>query len=144
MDARTVDGNGDDPPTTAQTPAPAPADVARRGKGRWLRGGSAAAQAGAALVEELEAELALLREENARLKIRGARDGSIPWDSDAEDAAPDQALAGDARDDLWELITECQVLRNALSDACRDLDVAMQRVRGRLDAHGSSGEKAAP
>jgi hypothetical protein len=139
MDARTVDASGEGPPEDAQRPAPS--RVARRSKaGKWLRGGGSDTHDG--LVEELEAELALLREENARLKIRGARERARPWGGEAkprDSAQPPADEAGDA----WELITECELLRTALGDACRDLDAAMERTRGRLDAHAAARGRAA-
>lgn len=133
MDARAVDANGNGLPP----PASAPARVARRARAAaWLRGAGAGAGEGTArsLVEELEAEVALLREENARLKIRTARDGARRWDLPGPEAAGSAAPVTAREDAVWELMTECRVLRTALVDACRDVDAAMRQLRERLDA----------
>ncbi|ADB50950.1 hypothetical protein [Conexibacter woesei] len=132
MDARAVDANGNGHPP----PASAPARVARRARAAaWLRGAGAGAGEGEAtsLVEELEAEVALLREENARLKIRRARDGARRWDQQGQDGT-EGPVATVREDAVWELMTECRVLRTALVDACRDVDAAMQQIRSRLDS----------
>lgn len=96
--------------------------------------------------------MALLREENARLKIRGARaGGDRPWDERVRDLVPGEHPADQTGDDAWELLTECQVLRTALVDACRDVEAAMAQIRGRLEALPDPGragsaprDKAAP
>jgi len=92
---------------------------------------------------ELEMELALLREENARLKIERHR-------------APDAGrviermrdLAGEGEDrsrrasqpgagDTAQAIVECLAIRDALLEACQEVQQAMQGVRGRLGALSS-------
>ncbi|MDO8212481.1 hypothetical protein [Conexibacter sp. CPCC 206217] len=136
MQARTVDASRGATPDDARTPAPG--RVGRRAKaGGWLRGATAGADErdGASHVEQLEAELALLREENARLKIRAAREPERPWDERVRDRVVPRATHSDGPgDDVWELVTECRLLRTALVDACRDLEVALQRVDGCLPA----------
>lgn len=96
----------------------------------WLRGGGGDQRATAALIAELEAELALLREENARLKVERAR-AARSWDARVHGTVPG-ATADGAGEDVWELMTECEVLRTALLDVCRDVDHALDRIRGRL------------
>jgi hypothetical protein len=129
MEARTVDATGERPP------ARGPDRTRRRRRSRrWLRGGRGDHDTGR-LVEQLEAEVALLREENARLKIRGARGGGErPWDERMRDLVPGEQPPDLRGDDAWALLTECQVLRTALVDACRDVEAAMAQIRGRLEA----------
>lgn len=120
---------------------------------RWLRaaGGSAHGAAPAQLVEELEREVALLREENARLRVARERTGDRPVnervlgalrllrDDDAEQ--PDDAGAGE---EAWELLTECMLLRDGLVDACGELERGARELRRRLESilPGSEGAKA--
>lgn len=128
MEARTVDATGERPPVR-------PPDRTRRGRRSrgWLRGGGGDQDSGR-LVEQLEAEVALLREENARLKIRDARGGERPWDARMRDLVPGEQPPDLRGDDAWALLTECQVLRTTLVDACRDVEAAMAQIRGRLEA----------
>ncbi|MBB4663960.1 hypothetical protein [Conexibacter arvalis] len=122
MEARRVDASG------AGAPAQAPT---RSRRGRWLRGGGG----GADLVEQLEAEVALLREENARLEIRAARAGEArSWEERIRDLVPRGEQVAATDDQSWELLTECQLLRAALVDACREVEAAMAQIRGRLEA----------
>lgn len=121
---------------------------------RWLRaaGGSAQGGAPAQLVEELEREVALLREENARLRVARERTGDRPVnervlgalrllrDGDADEPADDDGET----DDAWELLTECMLLRDGLVDACAELERGAGELRRRLETilPGSEAAKA--
>lgn len=106
----------------------------RGGMSRWLHGAVARGDARAErLVEELEAEVALLREENARLRTRSERRGGRPWGVQMGDLVPGRASQDGRADDASELLTECRILRTELLDACRDVEHAVREIRGRLE-----------
>jgi hypothetical protein len=110
--------------------------------GRLLRlgvSGGERASAGDAALGELEMELALLREENARLKVERHRapdagrviermrhiGGERPAGSRDEAAGP--GSSGGAMED-------CLAIRDGLIVACQEVQQAMQGIRGRLGA----------
>jgi hypothetical protein len=95
-------------------------------------GGSARSEP-ARLVEELESELALLREENARLKMARARTGDRPLTERVRELLPLQSADERTGDEPWELLTECLMLRDGLIDACHEIERGMRETRGRLD-----------
>ncbi|MGN6189082.1 MAG: hypothetical protein ACTHOE_09295 [Conexibacter sp.] len=84
-----------------------------------------------AQLAELEREVALLREENARLKVARAHASDRPLNERMRalfPAAPD----GDG-EDTWEALTECMLLREVLLDACRELEQGAGELRARLE-----------
>ncbi len=103
---------------------------------------------------ELEAEITLLREENARLKVerhrpadaghviermRSIRPEFATARPDGETASPPPA----------QVIAECLAVRNGLLEACQEVQRAMQGIRGRLgalagDMQGRAGDRALP
>ncbi len=104
---------------------------------RLLRAAGAGAQRAepASLVEELESEVALLREENARLRVARARAADRPVNERVRAALPLLREGGDGRvgDEPWELLTECMLLRDGLTDACRELERGARELRQRLE-----------
>jgi hypothetical protein len=90
-----------------------------------------------AAMSELETELALLREENAQLKVERHRPADVghviermrslrlqvPVERQAGSAPPAEATHA-----------ECLAMRNGLIDACREVQQAMQGIRGKLGA----------
>jgi len=114
---------------------------------RWLRTTGAGAQGAApgALVEELERELALLREENARLRVARERTSGRPVNERVRDMLPllRSELGGADGDEPWELLTECMLLRDSLADACRELERGARELRQRLESilPGSEGAR---
>lgn len=93
-----------------------------------------------AAMSDLETELALLREENAQLKVERHRPAdaghviermrSLRTQSAIEPQADVSAAAvGETR-----AIAECLVMRDGLMEACREVQQAMQGIRGRLGA----------
>jgi hypothetical protein len=101
---------------------------------------------------ELEAELALLREENARLKVERHR----PTDAghviermrsirpESRSGQPEESAAQPAH-----VIVECLAVRDGLMEACREVQRAMEGIRGRLgalagDMQGRAGDGAMP
>jgi hypothetical protein len=122
--------------------------------GRLLRMGvsdSSRSPSGEALaMGELETEITLLREENARLKIerhrptdaghviermRSIRPEPVAARRDGEGTPPVQVIA------------ECLAVRDGLMEACQEVQRAMQGIRGRLgalagDMQGRAGDRA--
>lgn len=103
---------------------------------------------------ELEVELALLREENARLKVERHR----PVDAGhviermrslGQEAPTAQRDGGSAPGvvDGGRARAECLALREGLMGACQEVQEAMRGIRGRLEAltgeiEGRTGDRA--
>jgi hypothetical protein len=88
-------------------------------------------------VERLEAELALLREENARLRFERAQRpdaGSMVERLRALSAAqpPDE----DHRDAAWHLVGEALVMREVLVDVCKEIGQTTITLQTRLSDLG--------
>lgn len=116
---------------------------------QWLRaGGGAQGAAPTELVEQLEQEVALLREENARLRVARERMADRPVNERVRDMLPllRAKADGDAADgdQPWELLTECMLLRDSLADACWELERGARELRRRLETilPGSEGARA--
>lgn len=84
-------------------------------------------------VDQLEREVTLLREENARLKV--ARERADPPVNERVRAmlAATPGEGGLDADEPWEILTECMLLRDGLVDACRELERGARELRGRLE-----------
>jgi hypothetical protein len=106
----------------------------------------------AAAVSALETELALLREENAQLKVERHRPAdtghviermrSLRLQTLADPQAGCSMPTAEA-----QAIAESVIVREGLMDACQEVQQAMQGIRGRLgglagDIHSRSGEVA--
>lgn len=93
------------------------------------------------LLGNVEAELILLREENARLKmerhsgpevaalvetVRGVAAAAAV----VEDAAA--ALAEDKNDEAWDVLTEAMVMREVLLDVCGEIERCMLALQNRM------------
>jgi uncharacterized small protein (DUF1192 family) len=116
--------------------------------------GGRASSGETAAMGELETELALLREENARLKVERHRPAdaghviermrSLRQESPAEQrdgAAPRAAEA--------QMIAECLAVRDGLMEACQEVQQAMQGIRSKLgalagDIQHRAGDRAKP
>jgi hypothetical protein len=96
-------------------------------------GGSSPAMHGERL-EEIESELALLREENARLKVRQERRGGRSVHERVRELLPAAHGQEADADEPWELLAQCLMLRDGLLDACREIELGMRETRRRLDA----------
>ncbi len=82
-----------------------------------------------------EAEVLLLREEDARLKsarCRPADSATGRGDPRAPAAAPDADVVADADAGVWAEIADLMALREAIEQACTELEGAAVRVRKRL------------
>ncbi|MGB2711942.1 MAG: hypothetical protein WBC33_10530 [Conexibacter sp.] len=109
----------------------------------WLRWLSAASRTTprstqTRIVEELEAELTLLREENARLKVKRQRVRDRPVGERVRELLPPQRQDEDALD----LLARCLLLRDDLIDACREIEHGMRDTRIRLEAVSPTTEPA--
>jgi hypothetical protein len=101
-----------------------------------LRSGSADDAASDEQLEELEREVSLLREENARLKLarEHASDRPVNERLRAAFAAANAAGQNDRdAEDPWEVLTECMLLRETMLDACRELERGAAELRTRLE-----------
>jgi hypothetical protein len=90
----------------------------------------------AATTSDLEAELALLREENARLKVERHRPADAGHVIERmRSLRLEGAVAGQAEmSEPAGVIAECLAMREGLMDACQEVQQAMQGIRGRLGA----------
>lgn len=131
----------------AAAPREGVAPSRRPGLHRWLRaaGGGVRRAEPPTAVEELESEVALLREENARLRVARERAAERPVNERVRAALPLlREAGGDIGDEPWELLTECMLLRDGLADACRELEHGARELRLRLESILPGAEDATP
>ncbi len=124
-------------------------DAAPQSWRRWLPRAAGRPGGGAPppeLLEELEREVALLREENARLRVGHERTGERPVNARVRDLLPLLRTQDGAEDvdEPWALLTECMLMRDSLADACRELERGARELRRRLETilPGSEGARA--
>jgi hypothetical protein len=86
----------------------------------------------AAQVENLELELALLREENARLRMAQVGRAEIGVAIDEFRKLAVHRHEDDLGDETWSAIAELLVMREGLDQACSQLSAALASVRQRL------------
>jgi hypothetical protein len=131
-----------------------PADAGRRGAalGRIFRLGvsDGTSSPGEAVLGELEMELALLREENARLKVERHRPPDPGRIIDRMRDLRQEPHAGEADDAVARVAIECLALRAGLLEACQEIQQAMQGMQSRLgtlsvavEARGGAQEQRA-
>jgi hypothetical protein len=117
--------------------APPPADVRRRGAAlsRLVRLGvsdGTKSSASEAILGELEMELALLREENARLKVERHRRPDPGRIIDRMRDLRQEPHAEQTDDEVSRGIVECISLRDSLLEACQEIQQAMQGMQSRI------------
>jgi hypothetical protein len=122
-------------------------DVAgRRRRARRRRAAQPAALAAAAGGESLaalQAEVVLLREENARLKSAAHRDPDLGLLLDRARSMPGLGgRAEDHADEAAQLLTEGMVMREALLALCRELAQSMDVMEHRLERLGAAMDEA--
>lgn len=93
--------------------------------------------------EALEAELALLREENARMKVEAARPASTGRAIERIRGAAAAAEELGQTDDAWQALAEATMLREVLADMCEEVQGAVAAVQKRLRSLGP-GHEAQP
>lgn len=131
----------------------------REGKvGRLLRfgvsDGARSPSGEMAAMEELETELALLREENARLKVERHRPADAGHVIERMRSIRPESSSSEQRDgevahpaQSAQAIAECLAMRDGLMAACQEVQLAMQGIRTRLgslagDIQGRAGDRA--
>lgn len=119
--------------------------IDRMGSPRWARwfraaGGAAQSSTQSRHLDELESELALLREENARLKVKQERPGARSVNERVRELLPPAGEEGTGSDEPWELLTQALMLRDGLLDACHEIELSMRELRRQLDAILPAGE----
>jgi hypothetical protein len=94
-------------------------------------------------MEELHAELVLLREENARLKAARHQLPSFGYVVGQMRALPAGDEAEDAADEAAEMLAEVSVMRESLLEVCAELTRTMDLVRARLLGLGAEERERA-
>ena len=116
--------------------APAGRGRSARARLRELLRGSSDDAAPDEQLEQLEREVALLREENARLKLGREHADDRPVNERLRAAFAAASSGGEADgdgEDPWEVLTECMLLRETMLDACRELERGAAELRTRLE-----------
>lgn len=89
----------------------------------------------AGFLERMEAELALLREENARLRFeRAQRPDAGPMIDKLRSLSGTQNVNEDEHDEAWHLIGEALVMRDVLIDVCKEIGQTAITLQTRLSA----------
>jgi hypothetical protein len=96
-------------------------------------------------METLQAEIALLREENARLKADAHQLPGLGTLLAHARALP-SAIDGraEATDEAAEMLVETMVIRQALLDACAQIELSMAAVKTKLDGLGTPQSWSSP
>ncbi len=139
------------PPVDAQRRRAALARLLRMG----VSDGTKSSSSDMAAMSELETELALLREENARLKVERHRPADtghvIERMRSIRQEIPTDQLDGVSQQavDAPRAIAECLAVRESLMEACQEVQQAMRGIRGRLEAltgdiQGAAGGQPKP
>jgi hypothetical protein len=118
--------------------APARATRWRIGRGLRTRAGD-----DAQAIDAVQAEITLLREENARLKAaehQGPGLGTLQSHARALPIALDERE--DAADEAAQMLVEATVIRQALLDACGQIELSMAAVKAKLHRLGASEDGA--
>jgi hypothetical protein len=113
-----------------------PAEARRKGaaRSRIFRLGvsDGTSSVGEAMLGELEMELALLREENARLKVERHRPPDPGRIIERMRDLRQESHAVQAEDEVTRAVVECLALRAGLLEACQEIQQAMQGMQSRL------------
>jgi hypothetical protein len=135
MEASTLEAAGSQP-AEAQRRRAALARLLRMG----VSDGANSSSGDMAAMSELETELALLREENAQLKVERHRPADVGHVIERmrslrlQVPAEEQAGASTPPAEATQAIAESLAMREGLMEACREVQQAMQGIRGRLGA----------
>jgi hypothetical protein len=101
------------------------------------------AAAGGDALAGLQAEVVLLREENARLKTAGDREPDLGALLDRARSLPRVGNAPEDRtDEAAQLLVEGMVMRESLLAVCRDVSQAMGLIEARLTTLGATMDDA--
>ena len=121
-------------------------DRPRRARLRELlrASGDADDAAAAEQLQELEREIVLLREENARLKMGREHAADRPLNELVRAAFEARGEADADGDDPWEVLTECMLMRHTLLGACEELERGAGELRVRLETLLAVADDSAP
>lgn len=101
--------------------------------------GGGTASEGTQRLEQLESELTLLREENARLKVERERPREASLEQQMRDLLPPPDAAADGgADEPWEILIDCMLMRDRLIDACEAIERGARDTRRRLEQLAAS------
>jgi hypothetical protein len=93
----------------------------------------------------LEAEVVLLREENARLKAERHEQHTVDDLLErARSLRADEIERGNLADETGQMLVEGLVLRESLIEICHEIERAMMLFEARLDALASAAEELVP
>jgi hypothetical protein len=84
--------------------------------------------------EALEADALLLREENARLRVKLEASPDMGRVIERLRAVPTPSPQPDPAEDAWQMLTEVIVMRNSLIDICREIGQVMGNLGESLEA----------
>jgi hypothetical protein len=90
----------------------------------------------------LEAEVVLLREENARLKRRRHEQHDVT--EALARARSLRSLRGDPADESEQMLVQGLVIRESLIELCRELQQAMVLFEARVDALADAADQLVP
>jgi hypothetical protein len=113
------------------------ADESRRSPFRRFRsvGGRGGADTG--YLERIEAELVLLREENARMRLeRAQRPDAGSMIDNLKTLSAASAPDEERRDHTWSLISQTVVMREVLLDVCKEIGQTVITLQTRLNELG--------
>lgn len=124
---REVIGESQPSPSDRDVPAPP-----RRRLGRGRREHAGAGRRMPDEREDLELEVMLLREENARLKTERHRRPGLDRAVEAPRVVGEDEDPAAIGDDTWSAVVELLVIREQLEQACLDIEIAVAGVRERV------------
>jgi hypothetical protein len=88
---------------------------------------------GGGVLEALEADALLLREENARLRVKLEASPDVGHVIERLRTIPPRSQ-DEHGEDAWQMLTEMIVMRNSLIDVCREIGQTMAGLQSSLEA----------
>jgi hypothetical protein len=95
-------------------------------------------------VGEVEAEVVLLREENAGLRVAQARETGVARVLERARSLEENAAVPPGVDGAWQALAQAVALREAIVDLCLEVEGALAGIRVRLSADCSSSNAVHP
>jgi hypothetical protein len=93
----------------------------------------------------LEAEIVLLREENARLRAARRQPHDVGNTLErTRSPRPEELDRGNLADETSQMLVEGLVIRESLIEICRDIERSMEMFEARLDALASAADQLVP
>ena len=91
-------------------------------------------------IAALQSDIAVLREENAQLRVARHRRGEEPL----TELRSLGAEAADAADAEWQVMTDVLVMRDVLLEMCAQVQTLTTRMQQRLERLGPASQPASP